>query len=237
METTTTVTTTTTVKTSPQAEKVEIIAILDESGSMGFLRNDVIGGMNTFIDEQKKLPGKVKLSIVKFANTVSKLYNRVKLEEVPQLTEEHYLPSGGTALYDAVGSTLSALIAKEKSKPSNKKYIIAIQTDGEENASCDFSHEKVTKLIKEAEDEYGMDVLFLGANMNVVNIASSLGIKAGKMSTFAASAGGIGSSFSTISAAAANYRGYSKSGETLSSAQVDNFNLQDTYNQIDSTTN
>lgn len=150
-------------------ELTEIIFVIDESGSMGSVRADVIGGFNTFLKDQKELPGEAILTLVKFDTNYKKLEEGTLLEQVKELDNERYSPGGMTALLDAVGKTINEVISRhatlpEEDKPS--KVILAVFTDGEENSSEEFRNLKdLAKMVKEREDA-GWEILFMGADID-----------------------------------------------------------------------
>ena len=116
----------------------EIVVIIDKSGSMRHLSSDVIGGINTFIQEQKRLEGDVNFSMLLFNDHIKHKYDRLKLSEVNELTSLDYNPNGFTSLYDAIGFAISHIGSKlhdtiEDDRPS--KVLFAIMTDGEDNTS------------------------------------------------------------------------------------------------------
>ena len=99
------------------AEPVQIICILDRSGSMSNLAEDTIGGYNTFLEKQRQSPGKVEVTTVLFDNQYEKIADRVDLNEIEKLTSEKYYARGTTALLDAIGMTLTDVAGKmEKEK-------------------------------------------------------------------------------------------------------------------------
>lgn len=156
----------------------ELIFILDSSGSMSGLESDTVGGFNSLINKHKKEHGECLVS-VKLFNTESKLlYDRTDIKNILPLTENDYTPQGCTALYDAVGDEIkkTELIHKyirEEDIPEHTVFVIT--TDGMENASRKYSLPQIKAMIKQKESE-NWQFLFLGANINAVETASSMGI-------------------------------------------------------------
>lgn len=182
-------------KSEPVDNKIFITAILDRSGSMQSIINDSIGGINSFIDEQRKATdlGEAFVTVKLFDYEHTELYNSTPIADVKTITNEHYVPRGATALYDAIGKTILELKAK-----GNKNNIIAILTDGEENASAEFNSTNIKKLITEAEDA-GWKFIYLGANQDAFAVSSSLGITRGHVSNFVASAAGTTTAYADMS--------------------------------------
>ena len=138
----------------------ELVFILDESGSMSGLTSDTIGGFNSLIAKQKKEEGEALVSTVFFSNNSKVIHDRLKLKAVPKLTDRDYVPSGCTALLDAVGDAVHHIAnihkyAREEDVP--EKTLFVITTDGMENASRKYSHKDVKKLIERVQEEKGWD--------------------------------------------------------------------------------
>lgn len=156
----------------------EMVFILDKSGSMAGLESDTIGGFNSMIEKQKKEEGKAFVSTVLFSNHSEVIHDRIPVEDVPKMTDKEYFVSGCTALLDAVGDAVKHIAnihkyAREEDIP--EKTIFVITTDGMENASRRYSHRDIKKLIERQKEE-GWEFLFLGANIDAVDTAESLGI-------------------------------------------------------------
>ncbi len=134
------------MKNKTKTSNVEIISIIDMSGSMSSYGNEAIGTYNAFIDSQKKLKGNANVSLFLFDNQYETLYESTPIADVVDLTEETYKPRGSTALYDAIGKTISSFEEKHKTNKPDKTIII-ILTDGEENSSNVFSSAKVKEMI------------------------------------------------------------------------------------------
>ena len=159
----------------------ELVFILDESGSMSGLTSDTIGGFNSLIAKQKKEEGEALVSTVFFSNNSKVIHDRLKLKAVPKLTDRDYVPSGCTALLDAVGDAVHHIAnihkyAREEDVP--EKTLFVITTDGMENASRKYSHKDVKKLIERVQEEKGWEFVFLGANIDAAETADSIGISA-----------------------------------------------------------
>lgn len=159
-------------------KKSELIFIIDKSGSMSGLEKDTIGGFNSLIRNQKKEKGQAIVSLILFDDSIEYLYERVDLEKVEELSEKDYVPCGCTALLDAIGNSINKInnIRKEK---SNKEIIdntlVVITTDGLENASREYNYKMIKNIINKKKEEK-WEFLFLGANIDSEEVASSIGI-------------------------------------------------------------
>lgn len=147
--------------------KTLIGILLDRSGSMGGHESDVVGGINKFIVEQKKLKGKCFLGMSRFDTEYDEFRPALALTEIAPLEAHEYVPRGDTALLDAVAKTIGSL-DEAKRQQKAKKVIMVIFTDGEENASREVNADQVKQLIKEREKD-GWSFLYFGANIDRFN--------------------------------------------------------------------
>ena len=149
---------------SKNKEVVDVIFILDRSGSMGGLESDTIGGFNSVLDDQYEL-----------------LHDRVDITKVKNITEKEYYVRGSTALLDAIGKTIAKEKAIQDTLPKGEKatkVLFIIITDGLENASKEYNSATVKRLIETQKEKYGWEFLFLGANIDAIETASAIGISA-----------------------------------------------------------
>ena len=165
----------------------ELVMILDRSGSMRGLEADTIGGFNGMMEKQKREEGECYVSVVLFDDQVEVLYDRVDIQKVEPMTENQYYVRGCTALLDAVGRAIHHIgvvqkYAREEDVP--EKTIFIITTDGLENASREYSYDRVRQMIEEQKEKHHWEFLFLGANMDAVKEAGRFGIKASRAVTF-----------------------------------------------------
>lgn len=164
---------------------VELVFILDRSGSMGGLESDTIGGYNSMLSKQKKeKTGKVSVTTVLFDDQYELLYNQVPIEKVSPMTEEEYYVRGSTALLDAIGKTVMQVKANQDKKEIKDKVLFVIITDGMENASREYRTEQVKKLIEERKEKDNWEFLFLGANIDAIGTAQNIGIDSSRAVRF-----------------------------------------------------
>ncbi|WP_303787928.1 vWA domain-containing protein [Ruminococcus flavefaciens] len=187
----------------------ELVFILDESGSMSGLTSDTIGGFNSLIAKQKKEEGETLVSTVFFSNSSKVIHDRAKLDDVPELTDRDYVPSGCTALLDAVGDAVKHIAnihkyAREEDIP--EKTLFVITTDGMENASRKYTHREVKKLIERVQEEKGWEFVFLGANIDAAETAGSIGIRAENAVDYHADVCGTAVLFESVSCAVSGIR-------------------------------
>ncbi len=160
----------------------ELVFILDRSGSMSGLEADTIGGFNGMLEKQKKEEGEALVSTLLFDTHMDVIHDRVPLDKVSPLTDKEYYVGGCTALLDAVGGAIHHIgnihkYARKEDVPEKTLFIIT--TDGMENASREYSYDRVRKMIERQEKKYGWEFLFLGANIDAAKEAMKFGIDAG----------------------------------------------------------
>lgn len=160
---------------------IEIVVVLDRSGSMGTVRSDTIGGFNTFVSDQKSnAVGEIKLSLIQFDDQYEVVYNGKQINEVPLLTEETFVPRGMTALFDAVGKSINTVgerLAKTPEMERPSLVVFVILTDGQENASKEFKLEQAKEMITHQKEKYGWQFVFLGADQDAFQ-AAQMGLSA-----------------------------------------------------------
>ena len=171
-------------------KETDIIFILDRSGSMSGTENDTIGGFNSFIQQHKKNKN-TKVTTVLFDDQYEVLYERKKITEVKKLTTKEYYVRGCTALMDAIGKTINSLSPKIK----NNKVLFVITTDGLENASHEYTKEKIRKLIKKHSN---WEFIYIGADIDSYSEASSIGIKTSNTANYSKSRRGINTLFASV---------------------------------------
>ncbi|WP_059022290.1 VWA domain-containing protein [Mycobacterium sp. M26] len=193
-----------------------IAALLDRSGSMESIADDTRGGFDAYIAAQRGQPGTTLVTLAQFDNVYDVVYQNRPVEDVPSLTLE---PRGMTALLDAVGrfvtevgTALAAL--PEQDRPGD--VTIVVMTDGHENASQEWTKEAVRALISQQEKVYDWDFVFLGANMDAIDVGTDLGFAPGKSLTYDASPTGVDGAF----AAVANYTSRKRSRGQRPAASV-----------------
>jgi uncharacterized protein YegL len=141
----------------------EIVCVVDRSGSMHAIRDDAIGGFNSFLKGQQALDKPCKLTYVQFDDEYEIIHSAVPLVEVPPLTPATYVPHGATALLDAIGRTINDVGARLSVIPEGDrpgKVIFLILTDGHENASKEFSASSIEKMITHQREVYKWEFVF-----------------------------------------------------------------------------
>ena len=187
----------------------EVVFILDRSGSMRGLEADTIGGFNSMIERQKKEDGEANISTILFDDQVEVLYDRVPVEKVEPMNDRQYYVRGCTALLDAIGSSIHHIKSVHKEAGEDErpeKTVMIITTDGMENASRKYDYGKVKKMVKKAQEKYGWEFLFLGANMDAISVAGQFGIAANRAVNYECDQAGTALNFKAVSKALSGVR-------------------------------
>jgi hypothetical protein len=166
-----------------------ISVILDRTGSMESIRDDTIGGFNTFLQDQKKLPGTATLTLVQFdtQDPYEVIHRFMPIQDIPELTRETYVPRASTPLLDAMGRGIndlekSIVDLKEEDRPS--KVVVVIVTDGQENSSREFRKDQIEKMVKEKTEQNAWQFVFLSADLTAIGNAIDVGIHGDAMLLF-----------------------------------------------------
>ena len=187
----------------------EIVFILDRSGSMAGLEDDTIGGFNAMIQKQKNENGEAYVSTVLFDNHTEVIYDRVDIQKIQPMTRNDYYVRGSTALLDAVGKAIHHIgnvhkYAREEDRP--EKTIFVITTDGMENASREYTYQRVRQMIEHEKEKYGWEFLFLGANIDAAKEAARFGITEDRAANYHADREGTAVIYEAMSEAVCNVR-------------------------------
>ena len=187
----------------------EIVFILDRSGSMAGLEDDTIGGFNSMIRKQKAEDGEALVSTILFDNYTEVIHDRVDIQKIQPMTHKDYYVRGCTALLDAVGSAIHHIgnvhkYAREEDRP--EKTLFVITTDGMENASREYSYDRVKKMIQHEQEKYGWEFIFLGANIDAAKEAARFGIDADRAANYHADHVGTAVIYEAVSEAVCSVR-------------------------------
>ena len=187
----------------------EIVFILDRSGSMSGLEKDTIGGYNSLMRKQKNEEGEAIVSTVLFDNQIKVLHDRVDLNKIEPMTEKEYYVGGCTALLDAVGGAIHHIgnvhkYARKEDVPEKTLFIIT--TDGMENASTRYTYDKVKHMIERQKEKFGWEFLFLGANIDAIEVAGRFGIKEDRAVNYNCDSDGTAVNYKALSKAVSRVR-------------------------------
>lgn len=186
-----------------------IAVVIDASGSMTSTRADTIGSFNTFIKDQKAIPGEAILTLATFDHNYKLIHDGVNLQDVPELTEKDYIPGGMTALFDAIGRTIDAVgrkLSSMKEEERCSKSLVLVITDGEENSSKEYKLERIKEMVSHQQDKYSWQFIFIGANINSFASGTSIGVKAGSTYSYNSTSTGTARLYDSMSFGTSNFR-------------------------------
>lgn len=188
-----------------------IAILLDRTGSMESIRDDTIGGFNAFVDSQKREPGHATLTLVQFdsQDPHEVIHRFAPIELVPPLTRETFVPRASTPLLDALGRTIHELESSlAQLKPENRpaKVVMAVVTDGKENASREYRKTQIEHMIREHTEKDGWQFVFLSAELGAFDDARDLGFDSDSSLAFDKSRHGTTAMFASLSARTSDYR-------------------------------
>lgn len=204
---------------------INLVLVIDESGSMTGTEQDVIGGFKKVVDEQKEIKeGTCTVSYFKFASEVEKVFVGKDVNEVEYL-DGKYTPGGMTALFDGVGTAIDEIgkwldSMKEEDKP--EKTMVVIMTDGEENYSKDYSCSKVKEMIKHQEEKYNWTFVYMGSDLTDAEDANTLGFATRSFS----SKSNYYKNYDTINTVISCYRTTTGSSEFKSDVMLNCLNVE-----------
>jgi len=187
----------------------ELVFILDKSGSMSGLEDDTIGGFNAMIAKQQKEAGQAIVTTVLFDDKYELLHDRINITGIKPITDKEYYIGGSTALLDAVGKTIRKIGNAQKYISEDQragKVVFVITTDGMENASREYSYEKIKNMIEHQKSIYDWEFIFLGANIDAISTAEKFGIHADRAANYHADSQGMSLNYSVVSSAVSELR-------------------------------
>lgn len=193
-------------------ETTDIICVLDRSTSIrtSGLIEKTIEGFNSFLADQKKAPGKAKLTLCLFdggsnygavmGKTYEIIHDRADIQSVPELNTDTFVPRGMTAMYDAIGSTIDTVYNQWKSSAEKPdKVVFLIMTDGEENSSREYNQKTVFESIEKRKEEDQWAFIFIGANIDTMSVGGNMGVSAGNTLSYSNTDRGVSTAYSNMS--------------------------------------
>lgn len=184
-------------KLPPNKDNLDLIFLIDRSGSMYGSEEDTIGGFNSFIDKEKAKEESTTVTTILFDHEYELLYKRKPIDDVDKLTKETYNVRGSTALLDAIGKTITTM-----DKEIDNKVLFVIMTDGMENSSVEFSKSQIKNMIEDHKWEF----IFIGADIDSYSEAASIGINRTHVANYRKSRKGVEDAYSSVVEAASSLR-------------------------------
>lgn len=213
-----------------EVKTTHIYYLLDKSGSMQSIRDSVIQGWNDFIEEQKKIPGKLRVTMVQFDMVGWEAPDyfipfeaaNVRKNDV-SLNRDNYVPGGSTPLLDAMAETIRSAekraADRKKDGKSEELIIFVTMTDGYENASRNTTNEQLKAMVDKKTAD-GWAFIYLGANQDAFGVGAGLGISGGNTSGYVATASGTSQILNTLSRSVGGYRTQVYAGAAVDNTKV-----------------
>jgi hypothetical protein len=167
-----------------RADLTHLYFLLDRSGSMQSIKSDIEGGFAAFIEEQRKAPGECRVTLAQFDDQYDVVYSGRSLADVPPLDLQ---PRNMTALLDAMGRLITSAGAELAALPDSERpgtVIVAIMTDGLENASHEWTHPAIKALVEQQTKDYDWQFMYMGADQDAVEVGKGLGVAADASVTY-----------------------------------------------------
>jgi hypothetical protein len=161
-----------------RSDLTHIYFLLDRSGSMQSIKSDTEGGFAAFVDEQRQAPGDCRVTLAQFDHEYDVVYSRVAVADVPPL---ELRPRGRTALLDAMGRLVTDAGDELGALPEHERpgtVIVAVMTDGLENASREWTHSAIRSLVEQQTSAYSWQFLYMGADQDAIEVGTALGVDA-----------------------------------------------------------
>ncbi|MBR3198447.1 MAG: VWA domain-containing protein [Bacilli bacterium] len=171
-------------------KKLDVIFILDKSGSMSGSEESTISSFNEYLEKEKKNKFKTRITTILFSDDYSYLHKGLDISKVKPLTSEDYYVGGCTALYDAIGNSINYI-----DRCDTDKVMFIIITDGYENASKEFNNEKIKKMIK---NHSNYEFIYIGADIDSYSAGASIGIRKDNISNYKKDKKGTGLLFKGV---------------------------------------
>jgi len=174
--------------------KAALVFIVDRSGSMYSIASDMQGAIKSVLsDQQENYKGDIDVTFVRFDTQYEEVFSGTPIKDISE-DDLKIEPRGSTALLDAMGQTLNTFERKfsetaKKNRP--EKVLFLIITDGEENASKEYSRDRVFGMIKTLERDHDWGFTFIGANQDAIQAGHSIGVMRSKSLNYDADAVGV----------------------------------------------
>lgn len=204
----------------------EVVFILDRSGSMSGLEDDTIGGFNSMLKKQREEEGDANVTTVLFDDEIEMLHKRVDIKEIKNITSKDYYVRGCTALLDAIGYSINFMINVPQKEERAKNVLFIITTDGYENASKEYSYEKIKKMITYEKERYNWQFLFLGANIDAISTARKFGISEEFASNYVSDEVGTQITYEVMNSAISTCRAMGVVDESWKSRVEDDYEMR-----------
>ena len=175
-------------------KELDVVFLLDKSGSMYDCVSNTIGGYNNYINNLKGKGTNALITTVLFNNEYQLLHERTPIQQINKLTNKEYFVNGSTALLDAIGNSIETIEKKAK----NNKVLFVITTDGLENASIKYTKEQIKEMIIGHKN---WEFIYIGANIDSFSESASIGISKENTCNYKTNSSGIKNMFKAVECA------------------------------------
>jgi Mg-chelatase subunit ChlD len=191
---------------STAANRTLLVLVVDRSGSMASIREDMEGGIATLLGEQRHEAGECLVTLAQFDTEYELVWDRLPIAEAKSY---RLVPRGSTALLDAMGRTMAVTAERiaamgEGERPGTVVFVVV--TDGLENSSVEWTHPQVTEAVQRHMEKDGWQFTFLGANQDAIAEGGRVGVAAASSLTYDATAAGVSASMAAASSAIGRVR-------------------------------
>lgn len=203
------------MKLKEDKRRTYVAIVLDESGSMGNIKDETISGLNEQIDvikENAKEVDETYVSFTTFNQDVTNIFSNSEIGKLDKIDDSSYNPGGTTSLLDAVGYTIDELIEHTDIEDKNNRYLIVILSDGMENSSTDYGWDEVASKIDDLQSTEQWTFTYMGAIDDITELADDLNLKRGNISQFEATKSGTMTATKTMAQSMGDYMRNSQSG-------------------------
>jgi uncharacterized protein YegL len=176
---------------------------------MSGLECDTIGGYNAMLKKQQEEQGEAIVTTVLFDDNYELLLDRINLKGIRPITEKEYFVGGTTALLDAMGKAIHKIGNAQRHTSEEQradKVMFIITTDGMENASREYTYEKIKKMVENQKEKYGWEFIFLGANIDAISAAARFGISPDRAANYNADGQGTRLNYEAVSSVVSDLR-------------------------------
>ncbi len=187
-----------------------IVLLLDRSGSMSSIRDEIISGVNSYVENQASVEGKASIFVAQFDNEYEVLSEYGDVGKFSPLTRETYVPRGTTAYYESMIKTIDDVGTHLRKMPKTRrptKILFVAVSDGQENASGEgYTGKRLSEMIKTQSDIYSWEFVFIGSNQESIKDNIKLGISKQSLYSYDGSARGTLEAFDALNCQTVSYR-------------------------------
>ena len=167
-----------------RSDLTHLYVLLDRSGSMQSIKSDIVGGFDAFVAEQRSATGECRMTLARFDNEYELVFANLPITQVGSLVLE---PRGSTALLDSIGRLVVDAGARLAALPEHDRpgtVVVAVMTDGFENASREWTHASIKAIVDQQTRDYGWQFLYMGADQDAIEVGGRLGVDAAHAVTY-----------------------------------------------------